>query len=220
MRGFFSTFGFRYEYGIRLSHCRLRTLRSYRCLESPSDRQEVTRHRQASAHWRQHLLRHRRRHTRPQVRRTHLPHLRPPRVGLRQLARRVQPLHQLSRGGLARTALQPAVQHEHLPPDVGRQHARRSPQPHRGAACRGHVTAGRTRARQPRRAGTHARGTRHLRTPHQGLHREAVGPSLHPAAAVHHQAPPRAPHLRQQLLQRPLSGHTPRRLQRAHCAAT
>ena len=49
----------------------------------------------------------------------------------------------------------------------------------------------------------------------QGLHRQAVGPPLHRAACVHHQAPARSFYLRQQLFQRAVSGHPQRRLYRS-----
>ena len=52
------------------------------------------------------------------------------------------------------------------------------------------------RAEKPGRAGHQPCGHRHLREAHQRLHREAVGPPLHRAACLHHQAPARAPDLR------------------------
>ena len=55
------------------------------------------------------------------------------------------------------------------------------------------------RAAQPGGAGDQPCGPRHLRKAHQGLHREAMGPPLCGAARLHHQAPARAPDLRQQL---------------------
>ena len=74
--------------------------------------------------------------------------------------------------------------------------------------------AGITEPKKPRRTGHQPCGHRHLREAGQGLHRQAVGPPLHRAARLHHQASARPLYLRQQLLQRPLSGHPQRRLHR------
>ena len=49
---------------------------------------------------------------------------------------------------------------------------------------------------------------------YEKLIRQAVGPPLHRAAGLYHQAPAGALYLRQQLFQRPVSGHPQRRLHR------
>ena len=74
--------------------------------------------------------------------------------------------------------------------------------------------SGHHRTEEPGRAGHQSGGHRHLRKAGQGLHRQAVGPPLHRAACVHHQAPARPFYLRQQLFQRAVSGHPQRRLYR------
>ena len=50
-------------------------------------------------------------------------------------------------------------------------------------------------------------GHGYLRKAHQRLHRQAVGPPLHRTAGFHHQTPAGPLYLRQQLLQRAVSGH-------------
>ena len=85
------------------------------------------------------------------------------------------------------------------------------------AKARDRAAEGRGRHHGPAesgRAGHQSGGHRHLRKAHQGLHRQAVGPPLHRAAGLYHQAPAGALYLRQQLFQRPVSGHPQRRLHR------
>ena len=176
----------------------------------------MPRHRQAPATGRYRLLRKRRGEKRPQVRRAHLPHQQQAGVGLREFHRGIQPLHEQPRRQLQGKALQPAVQHERVLPDVGRADPGRSAGENRGTEGRGARRPERPRAREPRRTGAHARGQGHLREAHQGIHREAVGPQLQGPAGVHHQAAPGAPRVRQQLLQRQVPGHPRRRLQQAH----
>ena len=64
------------------------------------------------------------------------------------------------------------------------------------------------------RAGHQPCGHRYLRKAYQGLHWQAVGPPLHRTAGLYHQAPAGALHLRRQLLQRTVSGHSQWRLHR------
>ena len=81
----------------------------------------MPRHRQARTTWRQCLLRKRRGDQRTQVRSAHLPYQQQAGVGLREFHRGIQPLHEQPRRQLQGETLQPAVQHEHLLPDVGRE---------------------------------------------------------------------------------------------------
>ncbi len=58
-------------------------------------------------------------HQRPQIRRTHLPYKQQGSLELHKPVCRLQPLHQLTCGQLQGRTLQPAIQHEHILPDVG-----------------------------------------------------------------------------------------------------
>ena len=160
-------------------------------------------HRSPRPHRRQHLHRGRRGHPGPPLRRAYLPHLHEGRLGLRQPLRRVQQLRQLAGSQLPRQHVQHALQHEHLRQDVARRrHAGGRPRQDRRAGGRREHR----RAAEPRGAGHQPGRHRHLRKAHQGLHRQAVGPPLHRAARVHHQAPARPFYLRRQLLQCVVSG--------------
>ena len=135
---------------------------------------------QTVAHGRQHPLPRGRRHPGALVRSAHLPHRQPPRVGLRELVCPLQPIYQLSPGLLRRTALQPAVQHEHLLSAVGHAHAGRGTRT--DSARTGPIRPHR-RAAQPRGTGPEIGRTRHLR-PSSRPSSSAACPSASPSTTT------------------------------------
>ena len=121
-------------------------------------------------------------------------------MGLCQLDCGVQPLHQLTRGKQQGQALQPAVQHEHVLPDVGRDHPCRSQGEDRRAEGRSHCAyeSGRCkRATQLGRTGANAYRQGHLRETDKRLYREAMGTEMYGASGFHHQEVARASGFRQ-----------------------
>ena len=167
-------------------------------------------HRQAQPHCGQHLHRAGGGHQCAPLWCPHLPHQQQDRVAVCEPVCGVQPLHQQPGGQLPWRDLQSALQHEHLQQDVGCGDPRRGKGQDRAAEGGGRHH----RPAESGRAGHQSGGHRHLRKAHQRLHRQAVGPPLHRAAGLYHQASAGAFYLRQQLFQRPVSGHPQRRL---HC---
>ena len=104
---------------VGLPHRRFRIVWRHLCLSGQTGRQALPGHRQTPPSGRQCLLREGGGHQCAQVRCPYLPYLRQAGVGLRQFAGALQPLHQFTPGQLQGTPLQPALQHEHLLPDVG-----------------------------------------------------------------------------------------------------